>query len=205
MGLLHPCYPDSSEKMLESARLHEQGSLKFMNGDIASWREPARFDVIFSNAALQWCPGHEELFSRLKESLRPGGQIAIQMPMNHDYATHLLATSMSAEEPWNSLLHGETYDKSQHILKPEDYAALLFRLGFRDQQVLQRVYGHQLESREDVIEWVKGSLLTYFQKRLSKDDYERFLGDYRYRLFERLRDEKPFFYPFKRIFIWARL
>lgn len=196
---------DSSEKMLESARVHEHGALHFRKGDIAAWQAPGRYDVVFSNAALQWCPGHQELFARLKGSLRPGGQIAVQMPMNHDYPTHLLATAMSREEPWNSLLNGETYDKSQHILRAEDYAALLFRLGFKDQKVLLRVYAHQMESRDDVIEWVKGSLLTYFRKRLSKEDNERFLADYRSRLFQQLPDETPFFYPFKRILIWGRL
>ena len=54
-------------------------------------------------------------------------------------------------------------------------------------------------------EWVKGTLLTHFKSRISEADYNKFLIQFRERLFERIPDEKPFFYPFKRILIWGRL
>ncbi|WP_374029148.1 methyltransferase domain-containing protein [Bdellovibrio bacteriovorus] len=199
------CGLDSSDKMLEQARKHESATLRFQKGAIETWTTADKFDIVFSNAALQWCSDHPRLFARIKNFLEPHGQLAIQMPMNHDYPTHVLAKKMSEEEPWNSLLQGEAYDKYSSLLSPEKYATLLYHLGFKEQKVLQRVYGHQLESRDDVVEWVKGSLLTYFQSRLSAQDYERFLREFKERLFKELPDEKPFFYPFKRIFIWGQL
>ena len=62
-----------------------------------------------------------------------------------------------------------------------------------------QVYGHHLASREEVIEWVKGTLLTDYEKRLSAELFARFLSRYRENLFARLPDERPFFFPFKRI------
>lgn len=204
---------DNSAKMLEKARGHAGPGLSFIQDEIQNIEAHGKFDLIFSNAALQWCEGHVELFTKIRNSLTPEGQIAVQMPMNFDYPTHILASKMSQEENWQGLLNGGTpsvaqgsaYDKSRTMLSPEDYASLLFKLGFKKQKVVLNVYGHVLNSREDVIEWVKGTLLTFFQSRLSERDYQNFLAEYKDRLFRELPDEKPFFYPFKRILMWAQL
>lgn len=196
---------DLSGEMLKKAAAYANSNLSFQQGDIQTWRSPSSYDIVFSNAALQWCQDHSQLFENIKNSLRPGGQVAIQMPMNHDYPTHMIASQMSYEEPWSSLMNSEKYDKSSTMLTPEDYASLLFRLGFREQSVNLKVYGHVLESRDGVIEWVKGTLLTQFQSRLTEGDFQNFLQEFQQRLFAVLPDEKPFFYPFKRILIWAKI
>ena len=195
---------DSSDEMLKKAQNFAGDGLSFEKGDIKKFHDAKGFDIIFSNAALQWCTDHPTLFAQIKSSLRPGGQIAIQMPMNHDYATHVIAQKMSREEPWASLLK-EPYDKFQSMLTVEQYASLLFKLGFKEQTVLLKVYGHELESREGVIEWVKGTLLTYFESRLAPQDFQAFVTEFKKRLFQELPDEKPFFYPFKRTLLWARI
>lgn len=196
---------ERSEAMLNKATPFQSGGLSFLQGDIETWSASKTYDVIISNAALQWCRDHKNLLARIKEALKDQGQIAIQMPMNHDYATHVLAKKMSEEPHWNKLLKGEVYDKYSALLTPEEYAHVLFNLGFKKQNVFLKVYGHVLSSREDVVEWVKGSLLTYFQSRLTPEDYENFIKEFKERLFKDLPDEKPFFYPFKRLFIWAQL
>ena len=63
----------------------------------------------------------------------------------------------------------------------------------------EQVYGHRLASREEIVEWVRGSLLTDYEKRLASPLFARFLARYRERLFAMLPDERPFFFPFKRI------
>jgi trans-aconitate 2-methyltransferase len=196
---------DSSDEMLKKAQSLSEPGLSFKKGDIQTWQADNEYDIVFSNAALQWVQDHPSLFARLKKSIKPGGQIAIQMPMNHDYPTHTLAIQMSQEKPWIDLLKGETYNKHQTMLSAEEYATLMFKLGFKEQKVFLRVYGHILDNRASVIEWVKGSMLTHFQSRLSQADYQAFLAEYTQRLFTILPDSQPFFYPFKRIFIWARL
>lgn len=197
---------DSSVEMLKVGQKLNISGLSFSQGDASKWNSPSRdVDIVISNAALQWCPNHEPLFSQLKDSLKTNGQIAIQMPYNHDYATHVLAKVMSHEEPWSTLLKQDYYNQKSHLLDLEGYALLLYKLGFKEQNVLLRVYGHILPTREDVVQWVKGSLLTHFKSRLSIDDFERFEAAYRTRLFTVLTDDKPFFYPFKRLFIWGRL
>jgi trans-aconitate 2-methyltransferase len=196
---------DQSENMLAKAAPWVGSGLSFQRGKIEEIDKLGPFDLIFSNAALQWCQGHEKLFAQLRGALRPGGQLAVQVPMNHNYPTHLLARAMASEEPYCSWLQDEGGAREPSLLAPEAYASLLFRLGFREQLVLLKVYGHVLESREEVVEWVKGTLLTYYQSRLTAEQYQRFLADFRERLFRALPDEKPFFYPSQRLLLWGRI
>lgn len=196
---------DSSDEMLRKASAFSGEGLRFEKGLIESWTAPGSYDVIFSNAAIQWVGDHRNLFARLKQSLRPGGQLALQMPMNHDYATHVIASAMSYEEPWLSKLKGQPYDKYKSLLSVEDYASMLFGLGFTSQSVTLKVYPQVLDSRDGVVEWVRGSMLTYFEARLTSDDFGRFMIEFKRRLFAQLNDDKPFFYPFKRVLMWAKL
>ena len=195
---------DNSDEMLSLSNKFKGDKLFFRKDTIENFKEEKTFDVVFSNAAVQWCSHHDRLLKNFTIALKPGGQLAIQMPMNHDYPTHTIAAKLSTEEPWRSLLKNETYDKQELMLSSEDYATLLFRLGYIEQKVFVRVYGHKLENRDAVIEWVSGTLLTYFKSRLQAPDYKQFVTQYRDCLFDILPDEAPFFYPFKRIFIWGR-
>lgn len=196
---------DSSDEMLSMAEKFKNEKLFFRKDSIENFKEEKAFDVVFSNAAVQWCSNHPLLLKRFTTALRSGGQLAIQMPMNYDYPTHRIAAEMCNEAPWSALLKNEKYSMEKTMLTMEEYATLLFRLGYIEQKVFVRVYGHKLENRDAVIEWVSGTLLTYFKSRFSPEDYKQFVTQYRQRLFEKIPDESPFFYPFKRLFIWGRL
>lgn len=195
---------DSSLEMLNKSEEFIEPGLSFAQANIESWSPTEKYDLIFSNAALQWCDNHEALFTKIYNGLKDGGQLAVQMPMNHDYPTHVLAKEMSEEPHWKALLKGEAFDKYASLLSVEDYARLFFKLGFREQKATFKIYGHVLESREDVVEWVKGSMLSHFRSRLSEKDFESFVSEFKQRLFQVLPDERPFFYPFKRTLLWAR-
>jgi trans-aconitate 2-methyltransferase len=193
---------DSSEAMLAKSTSFAGDGLRFEQGDIATFADSQGYDLIFSNAAIHWVPVHEALLGRLASSLREGGQLAIQAPANHDYPSHTVAEEVAAEQPFREALGGHV--RRSPVLTPEQYAAVLHRLGFREQHIRLQVYVHYLPSRDGVVEWVKGSLLTYYQSRLPADLFDRFVQRYRERLLPRLEDAAPFFYPFKRILFWAQ-
>jgi len=193
---------DSSVAMLAKTSAFAGGGLTFARGDIADFSDAAGFDLVFSNAALQWLPDHERLFARVAALVRPGGQIAVQMPANFDHPSHVVADEVAREPEFRAALGG--HERRAPVLAPESYAALLHRLGFRAQHVRLQVYAHELSSRDEVVEWVRGTLLTDYQKRLAPSEFERFLARYREALLPRLADERPFFYPFKRVLLWGR-
>lgn len=194
---------DSSPEMLAKASAVARPGLCFEHGDIADFAG-RDLDLVFSNAALHWVPvDHSVLLERFTRSLAPGGQIAVQVPANFDQPTHVVAAEVAAEEPFASALGGRREFLS--VLPPEDYATLLDRLGFEEQTVRLQVYPHHLESREAVVEWVRGTMLTAYETRLPAELFARFVDAYRERLLDRLPDERPFFFPFKRILFWGRL
>jgi len=199
---------DSSESMLaRAARVASPPPLTFERADIAAlaatWsQEPkGRYDVVFSNAALHWVPSHEELLAQITSALAPGGQLAVQVPANDDQPTHTIAASLAAEPEFRGPLAGYTGRAS--VLLPEQYAEILNGLGYVEQHVRLVVYAHRLPSRNEVLEWVKGTLLTDYQARMPAPRFEAFLERYAKLLFGVLRDERPYFYPFKRILMWA--
>jgi trans-aconitate 2-methyltransferase len=180
---------DNSPAML--AKAPSAPGLQFREGDIATFDEPAAYDLVFSNAALQWLPeDHPGLFARLRRALRPGGQLAIQVPANQDHPSQTIARDLSGEA------------SPIAVLPPERYAELLHELGFTRQAVQLRVYGHLLPRPSEVVEWCKGTLLTHYQHR---PDYPDFLRRYSERLLAVLPAREPYFFTFKRILLWAQL
>lgn len=194
---------DDSPAMLERARVRARPGLDFAPGDIAAFAIGSEYDLVFSNAALQWLPDHERLLARLTRALAPGGQLAVQVPANQDHPAHIAARQLAAEEPFASAMREP--GPANEVLAPERYAALLDHLGYAEQHVRLQVYAHRLASRDEVVEWLRGSQLTTFEARLTPVLFAEYLARYRTRLASRLADTRPFFFPFKRILLWARL
>ena len=193
---------DTSEAMLARSEAYAGDGLRFELGDIGEWRPAEPLDIVFSNAALHWVDDHRELFARLTSALRPGGQLAVQVPANHDHASHLVAEQVAAEEPFHSALGG--YIRKSPVLAPELYATLLQRLGYESQLVRMHVYLHVLPEPAAVVDWVKGTLLTDYKRRLPDELYDDFVARYRELLLAELPDERPYPFTFKRVLLRSR-
>jgi trans-aconitate 2-methyltransferase len=187
---------DSSDAMIARSAAQAAPGLRFARGDIAAFVAARSVDVVFSNAALHWLPDHDALLARLTGALRPAGQLAVQVPANHDHPSHVVAAELAGDFG--------IPPRESPVLLPEAYAAVLDALGYVEQHVRLQVYVHHLDSREDVVEWVKGTLLTDYARRLSPEVFAEFLSRYRERLLPLLADARPYFYPFKRILLWGR-
>ena len=180
---------DNSAEML--AKTPSVSGLRFENAKIESF-DGKNLDLIFSNAALHWIPDHELLFARLTRMLAPGGQLAVQMPANEDHLSHRTAAEVARE------LGVER--RRSPVLPPERYAELLHNLGFARQHVRLQVYGHILPSSADVVEWVRGTLLTFYEQQ-----HPKFIERYRERLLAAIGEHRPYFYTYKRLLLWGSL
>jgi trans-aconitate 2-methyltransferase len=195
---------DSSPDML--AHVPSADGVTFRPGDLAAFEDPGAWDVVASNAALHWVPDHADVLGRWAASLRPGGQLAVQVPANVDHPSHRLAAEVAASAEFADAFGGEPpADPVLSVLRPEAYAGLLDALGFTEQHVRLQVYAHHLASTAEVVEWVKGTNLTRFRKVLDPALFERFVSRYRERLLDEVGDHQPYFYAFKRILMWGQL
>jgi trans-aconitate 2-methyltransferase len=107
------------------------------------------------------------------------------------------------EEPRRTALGG--YVRHTPVLAPERYAQLLHRLGYAAQHVRLQVYLHVLPDAGAVVDWVKGTLLTDYRRRLPDRVYEHFVARYRELLATELPDERPFPFSFNRLLLHGKL
>ena len=189
---------DNSLQMLEKAQSFSTPRLRFEQGDQALLR--GDWDLIFSNAALQWSEQHKNLIPRLYERLAPGGQIAVQVPSNHNHISHQIYRETASEEMFKFILNG--FQRYAPVLPIDDYAHILFRCGAENIVVFEKVYAHILENSDAVVEWISGTALVPYFERLGKHKDE-FVDAIRTKMSAALPDS-PVFYPFRRTLFSAR-
>src|SRR5205823_6483673 len=132
---------------------------------------------------------------RLLSLVRPGGQLAVQMPSNHGHATHRLITQIAGEEPFRAALNG--WVRFSPVLPVDQYAELLYKHGGRELTVFEKVYPHVLEGSDALADWTSGTALVPYFERLPQDLHEPFMQTYREKL-RALYLPGPVFYGFRR-------
>ncbi len=196
---------DNSPEMIAAAQERMPGTA-FALADAAAWaaEEGEEYDVIFSNAALQWVPDHAALFPNLLRRLKPGGVLAVQMPDNLDEPAHALMRRVAAEGPWAGVLAKAAGQRTPRQ-RAEWYYGLLAGQA-ADVEVWITIYHHPLaEGADGVVEWFRGSGLRPFLAPLDEGQRAGFLARYREevaRAYPALADGTVLL-PFPRLFILA--
>ncbi|MEU1124949.1 trans-aconitate 2-methyltransferase [Streptomyces sp. NPDC005899] len=197
---------DNSPQMLEQARARTGPRLDFTEADAATWvpREP--YDLIVSNALLQWVPGHTDRFPVWLDALGAGGVLAFQVPGNFAAPSHTLMRELADSPRWRGRLGG-LLRHDDAVLPPEDYLRVLGARG-RTVDVWETTYLHLLRGEEAVLDWVKGTGLRPVLTALADDPEacDAFVTAYR----DLLRTAYPAgphgtVFPFRRIFAVVRV
>lgn len=193
---------DSSEEMLEKAAQFKTSRLTFEKRSIEEQLHLGdTYDLIISNAAIQWCGNHKELFPRIISKVKEGGQLAVQVPSNHEYVVHQLLRKIAETEPYKTAYN--SWKREYTVLRIEEYARILFDNKGREITVYEKVYPHVLEDAEAVFAWASGTAMLPYIEKLPEDLKEQFKKEYKHVL-QNIFPESPVFYPFKRTFISAK-
>jgi trans-aconitate 2-methyltransferase len=162
---------DSSVEMLREA--HASGlDARLVEADIAQWTPKAAYDVIYSNAALQWLAQHETLFPRLLSFLRPGGVLAVQVPRNSDELCDRIIRQAASDPRWVSKMQGVR--DFWNVRPPETYYDLLAEKT-RSIDLWETRYFHMLEGEDAVFRWSMGTGLRPFASALDNPLKDEFL------------------------------
>jgi trans-aconitate 2-methyltransferase len=196
---------DSAAAMIEAAR-REDPARNWKVGDIAAWaaEDGPEFDVVYSNAALQWVPDHATVYPRLLRRVAPGGALAIQVPMNLDAPAHRAMREIAASPEWSGY-YPPSGVREWHVHDAAFYYDLLAGAAARI-DLWQTEYLHVLEGAEAVVAWYKGTGLRPFLDPLPTDDLR---GRFETVYLERIRPlypERPdgkVLFPFQRLFLVA--
>jgi trans-aconitate 2-methyltransferase len=197
---------DDSAEMIELASKSDS-SVQWQLGDISKWAAAelsATFDVVFSNAALQWVPDHETLYPRLMERLSRGGFLAVQVPGNMDAPAHEAMRRLAASSKWKQRIPAGGV-REWRVLTLEEYYDLVAPLA-KSIDLCQTEYLHILPDAEAIVEWYKGTGLRPFLDALASDEQRNeFVADY----FDEIRQEclprrdGRVLFPFRRYFLLA--
>lgn len=188
---------DSSAQMLEKAASYKSSNLKFEQGDLSQLT--GSWDLIFSNAAIQWSEDHEKLIPQLFSKLNTGGQICVQIPSNHNHISHMLIRETAKEEPFKTILN--SFERIAPVLTIDQYAKIFFEQNVKDILVFEKIYPHVLENSDAVVEWISGTALVPYFERLGEHKAE-FVDVLRNKMKKAL-PESPLLYPFRRILFSA--
>ena len=192
---------DFSKEMLAKAAALENERLCFKINTIeAQLSSNEKWDLIFSNAAIQWVDDHEHLFPRLVSALNKGGQLAVQMPAQHHNITNIILNKLADEPPFKQQL--KEFKRISPVLNTDRYASILFENGAKTITVFEKIYPLILPDTFALYNWVSGTALIPYIEKLEGDSREIFVRSYQKRLDEYFKEE-PVFYPFKRILIHA--
>lgn len=167
--LLHAAFPearliglDSSPAMI--AKAHSAGDgIDYRLGDLTKLK--GTYDLIFSNACLQWVPDHEHLIPSLFGQVNEGGTLAVQVPSNEDAPLYQALRNVAGR--WGLTSGGNAF----HTLDVRNYARLLAKLS-DDWQVWTVTYQHHMPSHESLIDWIRATRLRPYEAEM--DDKTRF-------------------------------
>ncbi len=167
---------DSSENMLETAR-RDNPDCEFIQldagGDLSEFS--GKFDLVFSNACIQWIPNHSALLPNLFYMLKSGGALAVQIPVNFDEPIHKIIGKITMSEKWRAHFPNP---RIFHTLTEGEYFDILSDLT-SDFEMWKTIYFHRMPSIDSIIEWYKSTGLKPYLEVLSNAEKEEFINDVR--------------------------
>jgi len=194
---------DSSIQMIQAAKGSETSNLRFLCRDIDDLDFVKGFDVIFSNAALQWVHGHALLIPHLLEQVAPGGALAVQVPMHFDSPLHRRMRELALDARWRERM-GPAFNALVRE-RPEFYYDLLAPRSAR-LRIWETEYVQPMDSPAAILDFIRGTGLRPYLEALA-DDTERAL--YLELLADAVAHDYPprpngkVLFPFRRLFFIA--
>lgn len=196
---------DESIEMLAAAR-EKFPDRNWVLGDISKWTAGPEglFDIVFSNAALQWVPDHGALYPQLLARVAPGGALAIQVPNNLDAPAHRIAHELAMSPEWHTRFPREGA-RRWYVHDPAFYYDLLTPFATRI-DLWETEYVQVMAGAAAIVEWYKGSgLRPYLEALRMPADREQFLAAYLAGVGAAYpaRVDGRVLFPFRRLFLIA--
>ena len=194
---------DSSPEMIAKAKAtYPQGD--WLLADAATWQPSTAYDLVFSNATLQWIPHHEALVGRLFAMVAAGGALAVQIPANYDSPLFSAISRVAKMEPWQEVMAG--CDERLIYRDPAFYYNMLAALSPQSLVLWQTIYYHIMPTQQSLIDWYASTGMRPYLERLGTDDEKKTFqaqvlaacrADYP------LQSDQKVLFPFRRLFFIA--
>ncbi|WP_300673086.1 methyltransferase domain-containing protein [Soonwooa sp.] len=193
---------DSSPEMLEQSKVFKKENLDFkISSTEAILEDDKTWDLIFSNAALQWSDHHQELFPKIISKLNKGGQLAVQMPYQPENKLNQILFDLAEEEPYKTQLNN--WNRKSEVLSIDDYAQIFFENGLSNLNLSLRIYPIIAESHDQLFDFISGSALIPYLENMDEVHHEDFIKEYKNRIADSF-PKLPAIYAFKRLLLYGK-
>lgn len=103
-------------------------NLEFVLGDAGKLKYRDVFDIVFSFTALQWVDKHSAFLKGAYKSLKPGGILAVTMPMGLPTALDQAVNEIIALPQWSPYF--KNFSTGWNFVEDDKYAKLLSKYNF---------------------------------------------------------------------------
>ena len=194
---------DSSAAMLDKARAtYPEGT--WVQADATDGLTGlGTFDVVFSNAVIQWIPEQEPLLRGLFGLLRPGGVLAVQVPDTDRMPIRTALVELLSRPGWRTRFE----DVTSTYPHPASYYYDILSPLTGALEIWVTDYLHVMPSHDALVQWYSGSALRPYLDHLTDDDEQAaFLAEYHDLLVPAYPPQRDgnILFPFHRIFFTAR-
>jgi trans-aconitate 2-methyltransferase len=154
---------DKSEEMISAAKTNYP-NLDFRICDVTKDLSQLDddFDIIFSNACIQWVPDHKKLLTNLLNLLNDNGVLAVQVPMNLSEPIQKAIDELVTSEKWRTHFPNP---RIFYTLSQSEYYDLLSEIS-EEFCVWETVYYHVMKSHDNILEWYRGTGLRPYLNAL---------------------------------------
>lgn len=191
---------DNSPAMIRKAS-EDFPEAKWILLDAAKEVPNEKFDLVFSNATIQWIPDHTQLFNRFMQMVEPGGVLAIQIPDFFNMAFGKALEIVSGFSEWYRFTQDVRSLYTIHDVR--FYDDLLSRKSDRH-EIWVTDYFHRMEDHTAIIDMMRSTGLKPYLDRLPSDNDGTKFEEMVFTLICKeypVQDDTKVLFPFRRIFI----
>jgi len=162
---------DSSASMIEKAK-QDYPNQEWIIANASSYESEMKFDIVFSNAVIQWIPNHEELLIKFHNLLSDEGVVAVQVPQFWNMPLGKIIDNIANDTRWKDQTDGVSELLTIH--NHSFYYDILSDL-FNVIELWETHYIHVLENHLAIMEMMRSTgLKPYLERLVNESDKKEF-------------------------------
>lgn len=156
---------DSSSAMIKKAK-HDYPNQEWVVADALTYDSDIKYDIVFSNAVIQWVPNHQILLKRFHGMLSDNGLLAVQIPLFWDMPLGKIINNTATDSRWNDRMEGIS-----DLFTIHNYPYYYDQLSelFNSTEIWETHYFHILNSHLSIIKMMRSTGLKPYLEKLDND------------------------------------
>jgi trans-aconitate 2-methyltransferase len=156
---------DSSSGMIKKAK-HDYPNQEWIAADASTYEPEIKYDIVFSNAVIQWIPNHVNLLKRFNGMLSNSGLVAIQIPLFWDMPLGKIINYTSKDSRWKKKMGGVS-----DLFTIHNYSFYYDQLSeqFNSIEIWETQYLHIMNSHLSILKMMRSTGMKPYLDKLDND------------------------------------